>query len=317
MAGCAAMTGLRTAIAEYLELRRALGFGLKKDERLLLDFAAFMERRHATHITAKLAARWAQQPASTDPNYHAGRLRAVRSFARYRILTDPLTEIPPTDLLPRQRSLFQPHIFSGEEIGRILTASLRPWGGATRFYCLCHYTIYGLLSVTGMRVSEALNLDVDDVDLASGVITIRNAKFGKSRFVPVHETTRAALEAYRAQRDAHLAGRKVDAFFISVPGRRIIPSVLDRAFRRLTRRLGMRDATGPVGPRLHDLRHTMAIEVLRRCYGTGADPERRLPALSTYLGHTHLNYTYWYLHQNPGLMTEAMARLQHRWEASA
>ncbi len=311
------MTGLRTAIAEYLDLRRALGFGLKKDERLLLDFAAFLERRHATHITAELAASWAQQPASTDANYHAGRLRAVRSFARYRILTDPRTEIPPTDLLPRQRSAFQPHIFTGDEIGRILAASLRPWRGATRFYCLCHYTIYGLLSVTGMRVSEVLNLDVDDVDLVSGVITIRNAKFGKSRLVPVHETTRAALEAYRAQREAHLAGRTVDAFFISVPGRRIIPSVLDRAFRRLTRRLGMRAATGPVGPRLHDLRHTMAIEVLRRCYGTGADPERRLPALSTYLGHTHLNYTYWYLHQNPGLMTEAMARLQHRWEASA
>ncbi|MFG1305790.1 tyrosine-type recombinase/integrase [Xanthobacter autotrophicus] len=311
------MTGLRTAIAEYLELRRALGFRLTKDEKLLEDFAVFMERRHATHTTAKLAAKWAQQPASTDANYHAGRLRAVRSFARYRILTDPRTKIPPTDLLPRQRSAFQPHIFTGDEIGRILAASLRPWGGATQFYCLCHYTIYGLLSVTGMRVSEALNLDVDDVDLVSGVITIRNAKFGKSRFVPLHETTRAALEAYRARRDVHLAGRKVDAFFISVPGRRIIPSVLDRAFRRLTRRLGMREATGPVGPRLHDLRHTMAIEVLRRCYSTGADPERRLPALSTYLGHTHLNYTYWYLHQNPELMTEAMARLQHRWEASA
>lgn len=125
MAGRAAMTGLRTAIAEYLDLRRALGFGLKKDERLLLDFAAFLERRHATHITAELAASWAQQPASTDANYHAGRLRAVRSFARYRILTDPRTEIPPTDLLPRQRSAFQPHIFTGDEIGRILAASLR------------------------------------------------------------------------------------------------------------------------------------------------------------------------------------------------
>lgn len=311
------MTSLRESISEYLELRRSLGFRLKKDEWFLGDFVDFMERRHATHITAKLAVQWARQPASTDPNYRAGRLRAVRSFARYRILSDPRTEIPAADLLPRRRTTFQPHIFSAEEIDRILEGSLRQWGGATRFYCLGRYTIYGLISVTGMRVSEVLNLDLDDVDLDQGVITIRNAKFGKSRLVPVHETTRAALESYRAQRDVHLAGRKVEAFFISAPGRRIIPSVLDRAFRRLTRRLGLRDIAAPSGPRLHDLRHTMAVEVLRRCYSTGADPERRLPALSTYLGHTQLTYTYWYLHQNPGVMAEAVERLQHRWEAPA
>ena len=308
------MNSLRACVPEYLELRRSLGFRLKKDERLLLDFADFMERHRAARITAKLAVKWAKQPTSTDVNYLAGRLRAVRSFARYRILSDPKTEVPAADLLPRQRSTFQPHIFSQEEIRRILAASLRPWGGATAFYCLGRYTIYGLLSVTGMRVSEALNLDVEDVDLDDGVLTIRNTKFGKSRLVPVHATALAALTHYREQRDAFLAGRIAKPFFISTPGRRIIPSVLDRAFRRLTRRLGLRGASDRTGPRLHDLRHTMAVEVLRRCYSAGANPERRLPALSTYLGHSHLNFTYWYLHQNPGLMTEAMERLQHRWE---
>lgn len=311
------MTSLREGVSEYLELRRSLGFRLKKDELYLGDFAGFMERRHATHITAKLAVKWARQPASTDANYHAGRLRAVRSFARYRILSDPRTEIPATDLLPRQRSAFRPHIFSEQEIRRILAASLRQWGGATRFYCLGRYTIYGLISVTGMRVGEVLSLDLEDVDLDQGVITIRNAKFGKSRLVPVHETTRIALQRYRVERDAFLAGRIVKAFFISTHARRVGHTALDRAFQRLTKRLGMRGASDPTGPRLHDLRHSMAVEVLRRCYTTGADPERRLPALSTYLGHTHLNYTYWYLHQNPGLMTEAVARLQHRWEAPA
>jgi len=167
-----------------------------------------------------------------------------------------------------------------------------------------------------MRVSEVLNLDLGDVDLKAGVITIRNTKFGKSRLVPVHETTRIVLETYRDARTAHLAGREVLPFFISEPGRRIIHAALGRAFKRLTRRIGMCDAGTPDGPRLHDLRHTMAVDVLQRCYSTGADPERRLLALSTYLGHSHLNYTYWYLHQNPGLMTEAMTRLQHRWEAS-
>lgn len=311
------MTSLREAVAEYLELRRALGFRLEKDERLLGDFAGFMERRHATHITAKLALQWARQPSSTDANYLAGRLRAVRSFARYRILSDPRTEIPATDLLARRRIIFQPHIFSAEEIKRILVGSLQQWGGATRFYCLGRYTIYGLISVTGMRVGEVLRLDLNDVDLDQGVITIRNSKFGKSRLVPVHETTRIALQRYREERDAFLAGQLVKAFFISTHGRRVGHTALDRAFRRLTKRLGLRDVAASSGPRLHDLRHTMAVEVLRRCYSTGADPERRLPALSTYLGHTQLTYTYWYLHQNPGLMAEAVARLQHRWEAPA
>ncbi len=311
------MTSLREGVTEYLELRRSLGFRLKKDELYLGSFADFMERRHATHVTAKLAVQWARQPASTDPNYLAGRLRAVRSFARYRILSDPRTEIPATDLLARRRITFQPHIFTAEEIKRILAGSLRRWGGATRFYCLGRYTIYGLISVTGMRVGEVLRLDLGDVDLDQGAITIRNTKFGKSRLVPVHETTRAALQRYRKERDAFLAGRAVKAFFISTHGRRVSHTALDRAFRRLTRRLGLRDPSASAGPRLHDLRHTMAVEVLRRCYSTGADPERRLPALSTYLGHTQLTYTYWYLHQNPGLMAEAVARLQHRWEAPA
>jgi integrase/recombinase XerD len=311
------MTSLREGIVEYLELRRCLGFRLKRDEFHLGDFADFVERRHATHITAKLAVQWARQPATTDPNYFAGRLRAVRSFARYRILSDPRTEIPATDLLPRRRITFQPYIFSGSEIGSILAESLRPQGGTNHFTCLGRHTIYGLISVTGMRVGEVLNLDLGDVDLDQGIITIRNAKFGKSRLVPVHETTRVALRRYSEERNAFLGDRIVDAFFVSVHGGRIVHTTLDLAFRRLTTRLGLRGASDSRGPRLHDLRHTMAVEVLRRCYSTGADPERRLPALCTYLGHTHLTYTYWYLHQNPELMAEAVARLRHRWEAPA
>lgn len=311
------MTSLREGIVEYLELRRSLGFRLKQDEFRLRDFADFVERRHATHITTKLAVEWAKRPASTNPNYRAGRLSMVRSFARYRILSDPRTEIPATDLLPRPRIIFQPYIFSEDEIVRILEESLQSRSGTTPFTCLGRYTIYGLISVTGMRVGEVLNLDLGDVDLDQGIITIRNAKFGKARLAPVHETTRAALQRYREERDAFLGGRNVDAFFVSAQGGRVVHTTLDLAFRRLTTRLGLRGVSDSRGPRLHDLRHTMAVEVLRRCYSTGADPERQLPALSTYLGHTHLSYTFWYLHQNPELMVEAVARLQHRWEASA
>lgn len=311
------MNELRDVIADYLDLRRSLGFKLEKDEHLLLDFAAFMERRGATRITTKLALAWARQPKTTDPNYHAGRLRAVRSFARHRILTDLRTEIPPTDLLPRRRSGFQPHLFTQEEITSLLATSLQRRRGAKPISRWSRYAIFGLLSVTGMRVGEALNLDLEDVDLDNGVLTIRNAKFGKSRLVPLHATTCAVLKRYLEQRDAFLAGRIVRPFFISPLGRRITHSTLSLSFRRLSRKLGIRGASNATGPRLHDMRHSMAVEVLRQCYGTGADPERRLPALSTYLGHTHLNYTYWYLHQNPFLMQQAVTRLEHHWGTSA
>lgn len=310
------MSDLRAAIADYLDLRRSLGFKLKADERVLLNFAAFMERRHATHITSKLALAWAQQPESTDANYLAGRLRAVRSFARHRILTDPRTEIPPTDLLPRQRSAFQVYLFSQEEIARLLAASLQRRRSATPISRWSRYAIFGLLSVTGMRVGEVLNLDLEDVDLDNGVLTVRKAKFGKSRLIPLHPTTCSVLKWYREQRDTFLAGRRVAPFFISPLARRITHSCLDDTFIRLSRNLGLRGRSDPTGPRMHDLRHSMAVEVLRRCYSSGADPERRLPALSTYLGHTHLNYTYWYLHQNPSLMQQAVTRLEHYWEIS-
>ena len=217
------------------------------------------------------------------------------SFRRHLVRRDMVLMILNSSrrsaLLPRQRSTFQPHIFRQEEIARLL--------------------------VTGMRVSEALNLDLEDVDLDHGVLIIRNSKFGKSRLVPVHATTCAILKLYREQRNAFLAGRIARPFFISPLGRRITHSTLSLSFRRLSRKLGLRGASDATGPRLHDMRHSMAVEVLRQCYGTDADPERRLPALSTYLGHTHLNYTYWYLHQNPSLMQQAVTRLEHYWEASA
>lgn len=309
------MTSLGQSVVDYLHLRRSLGFKLKTDERLLLDFVAFMERRHAMHITVKLALEWALETPSTDQNYHAGRLRAVRSFARYHIIIDGCTEIPSADLLPRQRSSFRPHLFSEDEIKRLLAASLKRRRGAKPISRLGRYTVFGLLSVTGMRVSEVLNLDLDDVDLDQGVLTIRNTKFGKSRLVPLHPTTTAALKDYLCRRNAFLAGQAVAPFFISPPGTRMSHAVLGRSFLRLSRRLGLRGPPGSRGPRLHDLRHSMAVEVLRRCYRMGADPERRLPALSTYLGHTQLAYTYRYLHQNPSLMREAVKRLEHRWES--
>jgi len=308
------MKSLHQCVHEYLTMRRALGFRLKKDERLLLDFAAFMKHRRAKRITVKLAIKWAQRTGSADQNYHAGRLRAIRSFVRYRILIDPCTEIPSADSLPRQRRLFHPHLYSKEEIRRLLAATLQRRRSATSISRWARFTLFGLLSVTGLRVSEALNLDLQDVDLDQGILTIRNSKFGKSRLVPVHPSTCAVLRDYLRRRNEYFAGRPIVPFFVSRHGTRMGHGTACKTFLILSRKLGLRKPSDRQGPRLHDFRHSMAVEVLRRCSRSGADPERRLPALATYLGHTNLSHTYWYLHQNPSLMKQAMTRLEHRWE---
>jgi integrase len=171
-----------------------------------------------------------------------------------------------------------------------------------------------VLSVTGLRVSEALNLNLSDVDLDQGILTIRNSKFGKSRLVPVHPSTRAALRNYLQRRNEYFAGRPIMPFFVSRHGTRMSHQALHKTFVILSKKIGLRRPSDRQGPRLHDFRHSMAVEALRRCYRSSMDPERRLPALATYLGHTSLSYTYWYLHQNPSLMKQAMTRLEHHWE---
>ena len=307
------MRSLKTAVYEYVAMRRALGFKLKKYDTLLLDFAAFLKRNRSTHITVKDVLEWTAQTGSTDPNYAARRLQVVRGFARYRSAIDPRTEIPMPDLLPRSRERLQPHLYTQEEISQLLLTALQPRCGASSISRWSRYTILGLLSVTGLRISEALNLDVGDVDLEQGILTIRNSKFGKDRLVPLHTTTQAALRNYLRRRNECFPGRSITPFFVSRHGTRVRYGKFHRTFMIVSRKLGLRGPTERRGPRLHDFRHRMAVETLLRCYRLGADPERRLPALSTYLGHTSLTHTYWYLHQHPSLMKQATKRLERHW----
>ena len=179
------MNTLRQAVQEYLTLRRSLGFKLSKPGKLLPAFVKFMEQHRASFITTKLALAWAQQPSTVQPAEWAYRLSVVRSFARHRSATDPRTQIPPDGLLPYRPKRARPYLYSTKEIQGLLRAalslpargSLRPW----TYHCL-----FGLLSVTGLRLGEALNLELQDVDLQAGVLTIRNAKFGKTRLIPIH-----------------------------------------------------------------------------------------------------------------------------------
>jgi integrase len=311
------MTTLRQAVHEYLALRRSLGFTLREAGKGLLGFVAFMEQHRATYITQALALAWAQQPCNVQPAHWARRLSFVRGFAKDRSATDPRTQIPAQGLLPFQPKRARPYLYSDAEIRRLLRAALdmpcryergalRPWV----YYCL-----FGLLSVSGLRLGEACNLELDDVDLKAAVLTIRGAKFGKTRLVPLHASTCSVLADYIARRQRHWAGRPVSSYvFVSSGGHRLDGADVHRTFYALSRQIGLRRPSDSHGPRLHDMRHRFATHTLVRWYRSGEDPERRLPILSAYLGHVHVADTQWYLSGSPELMREAMRRLQHRWE---
>jgi integrase/recombinase XerD len=308
------MNTLRQAVAEYLAMRRSLGFKLRDAGIGLLDFATFMEQHHAAHITHALALAWAKQPSGVQPDVWARRLSFVRMFARHRSATDPRTQIPPPGLLPYRPKRARPYLYSDQEIEALLRAALqlpthgrlRPW----TYHCL-----FGLLSVSGLRVGEAQNLELRDVDLKAGVLTIRGAKFGKSRLVPLHASTRSVLADYIARRERMWARRPSSPnLFVSNWGNRLDGGEIRRTFYALSRQTGLRGPADSHGPRLHDLRHRFASKTLLRWYRAGEDAERRLPILSAYLGHVHWSDTYWYLSALPELMHEAMSRLERCWE---
>lgn len=311
------MNTLRQDIHEYLDMRRNFGFKLREAGHALLDFAEFMEQKHAPYITQTLALTWAQQPANVQPAHWAQRLSYVRGFARYRSANDPRTQIPAQGLLPFQPKRARPYLYSDDEIKDLLHAAvnmphrfkngaLLPWV----YYCL-----FGLLCVSGMRLGEVRNLMLKDVDLEAAVLTIRNTKFGKDRLIPMHASTCKVLADYIGRRHRHWADRSVSSYlFISSLGNRLDGGQIHRAFYALSRQIGLRGATDSHGPRIHDFRHRFATNTLVNWYRAGQDPERLLPVLSAYLGHVHVADTQWYLENSPELMREAMHRLEQYWE---
>jgi integrase/recombinase XerD len=303
------MSRLDAALNEYLTIRRALGFELREVAGCLRNFITFLQAEGASYITTELALRWATRPAEAQPSTWAWRLGMVRRFAAWHSAMEPRTEVPPAGLLPHRYQRKKPHIYSDDEIGKILgrAAQLDSPGGLRSH---TYTTLFGLLTVSGMRVNEALNLDRPDVDLDDGILTIRRTKFGKSRHVPVHPPTVDALKQYAARRDRILS-KPTPAFFVSERGIRITEWMARYTFARLSQQLGLRSIAKSHGhgPRLHDMRHRFAARTLIHWYRAGLDVERELPKLATYLGHVHINETYWYLEAVPELLQLATNRL--------
>jgi integrase/recombinase XerD len=309
------MSELSEALKQYIELRRKLGSKLIGVAGALRSFVAFAEKEGASYITVDLALRWAKEPVRAQPATWAWRLQIVRRFAVWQSATDPRTEVPPEGLLPYRYHRKRPYIYTDQDIEKIILAARKlPSTKGLRGHT--YETIFGLLSVTGMRVSEALALDREDVSMDEGVLRIRRSKFGKSRLVPLHESTRQVLGDYARERDRVIPSPTTPAFFLSERGSRVTIWATEYTFAKVSRQGGLRS---PVegrrhgcGPRLHDMRHRFAARTLVDWYRAGIDVERETPKLATYLGHVHVNETYWYIEAVPELLELATCRLSER-----
>lgn len=306
------MSPLAVSLDAYLTLRRGLGTELRAPGAHLRRFVEFLDREKATAITTELALRWAKSPAGATAATWAQRLGDVRRFAAWLSTTDPGTEVPPVGLLPGRYRRRPPYIYSDAEIERVVHEAAR-LPSALGMRAHSYATLFGLLAVTGLRLGEALALDRADVDLHTGVLTIRRAKLGKSRFVPLQDTTCTALQQYIQQRDRLVRRPTSTAFLLSESGTRLTQCSARYNFAVVSRAVGLR-ATKPGckhgrGPRLHDMRHRLAVRTLIRWYREGRDVERELPKLSTYLGHVHVADTYWYIEAVPELLQLATERV--------
>jgi integrase len=294
-------------------MRRHLGFKMRHEERRLRRFVSFMELHNASYITSKLALQWAMEPTDAQRPTWAERLMCVRVFARYCSGADPRTEVPPIGLIPYRPQRATPYLYSEEEIRGLMDAAqtLPPSGGLRGLTYRC---LFGLLTVTGMRISEVLALTRDDVDLQNGLLTVSATKFGKSRLVPLHASACRALALYARERDALLKPPYAANFLLCASGRPPEVSTVRRVFYQLSRHTGLRGPSNRTGPRLQDFRHRCATEILLKWYQSGEDVERRLPVLSTFLGHGHISDTFWYLSGSSELLEQAAQRLEKRCE---
>ena len=302
------MSPLHEALSDYLSIRRSVGFKLRNPEYMLRDYVAFLDRHGATTVTTELALTWAKQSVNVDPYRWQQRLTAVRGFAKYLHTLDAAAEVPPTNLLVTRQRRPAPYLYTEPEVvALVATAGTL----APAFRAATYRTLLGLLAVTGMRVGEVIRLDRQDVNWRDAALTVHTSKFDRSREVVVHPTTIDALRAYDCQR-RQCPHAWTEAFFVSPTGTRLLYTNVLRTFRSLVREagigLGASDRNRP--PRLHDLRHTFAVNTIVNWYRDGLNAQNRLHLLSTYLGHVDPKDTYWYLSARPELLTLAGKRLE-------
>src|SRR5262249_1843749 len=289
-------TTMTTRVEEYLASRRALGYQIRSEAQMLQSFARYADDSgHQGPLTTELALQWARLPERSARLYQARRLEVVRTLARYLAPREPGTEIPPRGLFGPAHARGPAFLYSESDIAALIEAArkLTPTGGLRP---LTYATLIGLLACTGLRITEALTLGADDVDLQAGVLTIRRTKFRKSRLVPLHTSAVGPIRDSAAARDRSGGRNPGMTFFVSATGHRLPYTTVRHAFHGLLRQA--MPGVVPVGrirPRLHDLRHTFVCRRLLAWYRDGVDIDRVIDQLSASLGHVKVSDTYWYL----------------------
>jgi integrase/recombinase XerD len=298
---------------QYLSVRRSLGADLRTDERILRRFVTFADDGGVAHISTDVFLRWHATLADAGTSTRAARLSKVRLFAQWLSGLDPDHEVPPRGLLPDRYRRGRPYIYSQVEISAIIgqARTLPSIYGMRGLTCS---TLFGLISVTGLRISEALSLDRGDLDAETGVLRVRHGKLGKERLLPLDPSVVTRLAAYGAERD-RLLGRTPDAFFVTCEGARLGDCGARYNFAQVCQQIGLRTPQRYQrhgrGPRIHDLRHTFAARTMIDWYRSDKDPAREMIKLTTYLGHSSPSNTYWYLEAVPELLELASTRIMN------
>jgi integrase/recombinase XerD len=303
------MSRLRAAAEDYLAIRRALGFKLGLQGRLLTQFVGYLERCHLATVTTEAAMAWATEPAGASPVWHGMRFGVARRFAVYLQLLDPACEVPPRDALSERHRRLPPYLYCADQIAALMAAArrLRP---ALR--AATAETVIGLLAATGLRSGEVVRLNHSDIDLTARTLRVVATKRNTSRELIVHESTAAALAVYARLRQESFPAASSPGFFVSTTGHRLSQSTLNSTFRLLVRAAGLEPLPGSRArrPRPHDMRHSFAVSCLVAWYRAGEDVQAHLPALSAYLGHSEPKDTYWYLSAVPELLALASDRAE-------
>jgi integrase len=301
---------LTIELNRYLSVRRSLGYDLRTAERILRRFTRFADHEGAVHIDTALFLRWHATLAEARSSTKGTRLSVMRLFARWLSSFNSAHEVPPKGLLPSTLARSRPHIYSDAQIAAIIAAAtvLPSVYGLRGLTCS---TLFGLIAVTGLRISEALALDRADLDTVAGVLRVRQGKLGKERLLPLDPSVVRHLLDYLPERD-RLVGHLATPLFVTEKATRLTDCSARYNSARACQEIGLRThqpyCKHGRGPRIHDLRHTFAVKTMLGWYRTGKDPAREMIRLTTYLGHSNPSNTYWYLEAVPELLDLAMAR---------
>lgn len=306
------MTGssVLVLVEDYIAMRRSLGYRLGGQATYLRTFARYLDAAgHHGPISLTVSVDWATSTSTPDPRNHARRLSIVRGFLRHLSALDGATEVPPPGLLGPTHHRTPPHVYSDDEISDLLRAAagLTPPGGLRPH---CYVTLFSVLACTGLRISEALALSCEDVDLANGVLTVRAGKYGRTRLVPLHPSALTPLRDYAARRDAYGSPSAGGAFFRTDRSERLSYSAVSNTFKRLRRQLGWTAHGRTRAPRIHDLRHRMVVRRIQAWHTQDVDVDGKIAVLATYLGHVLVCDVYWYLSAVPELMSIVADRFE-------